>query len=340
MSPVEPTGRVTRADVAAAAGTSVAVVSYVVNNGPRPVAHDTRARVLAAIELTGYRPDAVARALAGGSTRTFGLLVPDVSNRFFAELAHHVEEHAFAVGHLILLADSADDPQRERELMHALIEHRVDGIMLASADADPDLTEALATGTPVVQLDRVAPDAQSSSVTADHEGGARSATAHLVGHGYRRIALVCGPAHLPTAHARRSGWAAALADAGLEAGPVVEAPFSRVGGLDAGRTLLAGPDRPDAVFVSSDQQALGLLRAAHDLGIRVPDDLGLLTFDGTQDAVYAVPSLSSVVQPLDELAAHAVRLLTTRPHRPARLTTGHRLALRASCGCADRPTSP
>lgn len=340
MGVAQSSGRVTRADVAAAAGTSVAVVSYVVNNGPRPVSAATRARVLEAIELTGYRPDVVARALAGGFTQTFGLLVPDVSNRFFAELAHQVEERVYASGHLILLADSADDPMRERELMNALLERRVDGIMLASVDADPDLSGAIAAGAPVVLLDRIAPSALTSSVVPDNIGGARAATEHLIEHGRRRIGFIAGPAALPTSQDRATGWESALAAAGLERGPLVEAPFSRAGGLEAGRRLLLGPDRPDAVFASNDQQAVGLLRAAHDLGVRVPEDLGVITFDGSQDAAFAIPSLSSVVQPLAEIAEHAVRLLLARPHVTARVTTGHTLALRASCGCPDGPTTP
>lgn len=332
--------RPTRADVAALAGTSVAVVSYVVNDGPRPVAAATRARVLEAIEATGYRPDAVARALAGGASRTLGLVVPDISNRFFAELAHAVGERALAQGRLILLADSADDPQRERRALQELVEQRVDAVLLASVDADPDLSAVVDAGTPVVLLDRAAAaGTDASSVSVDHRAGARLATEHLIGHGRRTVGAVHGFAHVPTAALRAAGWREAIEAAGLRPGPSVEAPFTLQGGRDAGLALL-GPDGPDAVFTASDEQAAGLLRAAHELGLRVPQDVAVVAFDGTQTAVHTVPSLTVVAQPLDVVARRAVDAATRAGGGPARVVVEPALTRRESCGCPEAGRRP
>lgn len=332
--------RPTRADVAALAGTSVAVVSYVVNDGPRPVAAATRARVLEAIETLGYRPDAVARALAGGASRTIGLVVPDVSNRFFAELAHAVGEHALAAGRLILLADSADDAGREQRALRELVQRRVDAVLLASVDADPDLSDVAAAGVPVVLLDRAAAAGTDvSSVSVDHRAGARLATEHLLGHGRRTVGAVHGPTRVPTAALRAAGWRDALDAAGLPLGPSVEAPFTLRGGREAGLELL-GPDGPDAVFTASDEQAAGLLRAAHDLGLRVPEDVAVVAFDGTQTAVHTIPSLTVVAQPLDVVARHAVEAATRTTGGPARLVVEPALTRRASCGCPGSDGRP
>ena len=129
--------RITRADVARVAGTSVAVVSYVINNGPRPVAETTRLRVLEAIEKTGYRPNDIARALASGNTLTYGLVVPDISNPFFATLAQALQREAFSHGRVLLLGDAGDNRQREHDLINHLLRRQVDGLLYTSVDRHP-----------------------------------------------------------------------------------------------------------------------------------------------------------------------------------------------------------
>ncbi len=130
-------GKVTRSDVAKIAGTSVAVVSYVINNGPRPVAESTRQRVLDAIRLTRYRPNGVARALASGSTKTYGLIVPNISNPFVASMAHVLLQESLDHGHVMLLGDAGDDRQRELELIHGLLNRQVDGLFYNIVDSHP-----------------------------------------------------------------------------------------------------------------------------------------------------------------------------------------------------------
>lgn len=149
--------RATRADVAQEAGTSVAVVSYVVNNGPRPVAPATRERVLAAIKKTGYRPNNVARALASGTTKTYGLVVPNIDNAFIASLAHELQQEALANDMVMLLGDAGDDRKRELQLINNLLSQQINGIIYVSVDRHPYIDVLQASGTPCVMLDRVDP---------------------------------------------------------------------------------------------------------------------------------------------------------------------------------------
>ena len=142
-----PSQRVTRSDVAKEAGTSVAVVSYVINNGPRPVAEATRQRVLQAIKKTGYRPNGIARALASGSTQTYGLVAPDISNPFIASMAHALQREAFADGKVLLLGDAGDNSGRERELINNMLNRQVDGLIYTSVDRHPYIELIAESGT-------------------------------------------------------------------------------------------------------------------------------------------------------------------------------------------------
>ncbi|MDR0593227.1 MAG: LacI family transcriptional regulator [Bifidobacteriaceae bacterium] len=333
--------RATRRDVAALAGTSVAVVSYVVNGGPRTVAAGTRQRVLDAIEQTGYRPNRAAAALAGGTAHTIGLIVPDVSNPFFAELAHMVEDEVFACDRVLLLGDCSNDPERERIIARNLWEHNVDGLLYVGSRPDAVLAPFLEDQVPVVLLDRVPADSAMLGVGIDHVAAARSATAHLAEHGYREIGLLAGPPDVITAEERRRGWEQALGDAGLvvDEAWVVAAEYSRRAGYAAALELLGRPRRPRAVFAANDRQALGATHAAARLGLTIPRDLALFTIDGTEDAEFAVPSISTVQQPLREIAGTGVALLLGRlPMAERRWYCEFTMAYRQSCGC--EPSEP
>lgn len=329
--------RATREDVARLAGTSPAVVSYVVNDGPRPVAPETRRRVLDAIALTGYRPNNIARALAAGATRTYGMIVPDISNPFFAALVHAVEDELFAAGRVLVLGDSAGSQERERDILTSLISQRVDGLLLVGVDDRVELGEQLDPGTPLVRMDRVAGRTHGASVSVDNRAAAALATRHLLEHGHREIALVGGPQGLSTAEERERGWREVLQAAGLpvRAEWMVRGSFTRQAGYEAGLNLLsAAHPRPASMFVASDQQALGVLRAAHELGLSVPGELAVITADGTDDCNFSVPTLSSVRQPIGLLAATAVALLLDgEPEGAQHVVVPAELVLRRSCGC-------
>ena len=316
---------VTRNDVAQYAGVSTAVVSYVVNEGPRPVAPETRDRVLEAIRVLGYRPNATARALRMGTTRTFGLITPDGGNPLFAELAKAIDKEAGARGYVVLQTGADGDPATEQSKIAELLIRRVSGLLLVAPTEEPDLSE---TGIPVIAINRVL--STVSSVRPQYREGARRGVEHLLEHGHRRIGLVIGGGR---SGERELGWRDALRAAGLEDGPIARTTFSRRGGYDAGHELLAATNRPTAVFASSDLQAVGVLRAIHEAGLRIPDDIAVLAFDGTAETEYSWPPLSVVRQPLEQMAREAVSRLIDGQDAVEAVTYPTELILRRSCGC-------
>jgi LacI family transcriptional regulator len=348
---------VTRDDVAARAGTSVAVVSYVVNGGPRPVSTATRARVEAAINELGYRPNGLARALKRGRTNVIGLLVPDSSNPFFAAMSHAIEERAATAGFVVLLGNSAGSAEREQGFVRALLEQRVDGIVLLGTEDEAKAAETLSASTvPVVALHRTLPWIGATRaawrpngvVSVDNETGGFEATRHLREHGHTRIACIAGPESALPSDERVAGWRRALGGADA---PLLRQPFTREGGYRAAQDLFSAKHPAGAVFVSSDEQAIGVLRYAVEIGKRVPSDVALVSFDGTRDGLFTTPTLTSVVQPMSEIARIAMAQILESLDGTA-TTTGqvHTLpmALRIgeSCGCAPEdqeratPTNP
>jgi LacI family transcriptional regulator len=325
----------TRTDVARLAGVSTAVVSYVVNNGPRPVAASTRTRVLAAMDELDYRPNAVARALRMRSAQAVGLVVPDVSNTYFGALARELSVQAFTAGYALLLGDADNDIDRERAQVESLVSHQIDGLVIVSLDP----ASVAETGTtPTVFLDQRSRPGQLS-VIVDDRGGAATAVSHLIGHGRTRIALLSGPVGAPGVAEREQGWRRELDAAGLPTHDdlIVRSEFSRAGGFEAGQELLTRADRADAVFVTSDVQALGLLAAARRLGIDVPRDLAVVSFDGTEDAVFSDPPLTAIEQPIHRIAEAALAAVldkeAARDAAASPLTIPVELVVRDSCGC-------
>ena len=324
---------VTRNDVARLAGVSPAVVSYVINSGPRPVSADARSRVLKAIAELGYRPDGLARSLRLGRSHAIGLVLPDTTNPFFAEMAQAVEDAAYATGYAVLICTTSDDMERERAHIVNLASRRVDGLILMSARPDQDLSGFTGLGIPVVAMDRSPDDSPVSTIRVDNALGARLGTKHLIEHGHQRIAIVAGPVATGVSRSRVKGFQRAMTAAGLSRGQVVEAAFDFQGGHRAGHALLTMPDHPDALLISSDVQAIGVLSAAAELGRRVPEDLAVVSFDGTRAGAFAVPALTSVAQPTAAMAARAVDLLRRSGDDLLHLTLKPELVRRRSCGC-------
>ncbi|MEV6272637.1 LacI family DNA-binding transcriptional regulator [Kribbella sp. NPDC051936] len=318
-----PKDPVTRNDVAEYAGVSTAVVSYVVNEGPRKVAPETRERVLDAIRALGYRPNATARALRMGTTRTFGLITPDGGNPLFAELAKAIDREAAARGYVVLQTSADGDPLTERAKIAELLARQVSGLLLVAPTADPSLDDV---EVPVIAINRVLPTV--SSVRPAYREGARLGVEHLISHGHRRIGLVIGGAGHPE---RELGWRDALEAAGLAEGPIARATFSREGGYRAAQTLLES--QSTAIFASSDLQAIGVLRALHEAGVDVPGDVAVAAFDGTPETEYTWPPLTVVRQPVEQLAREAVRRLIEGEESTEALTVPTELILRRSCGC-------
>jgi LacI family transcriptional regulator len=337
---------VTRADVARYAGVSSAVVSYVVNDGPKPVAPATAARVRDAIDILGYRPNINARALKLGTTGMLGLIVPDSSNPFFAEFALEIEQVAAERGVVLLMANSNSDAELESRLMVDLVGRQVDGLIVSPAAGPPRARAASERppATPMVYVDNAVPVSGLHTIGADAVTGARSSVEHLLEmHGHETVGLLIGSGYRRSVDDRETGWQDALRVAGRPDGPLARAPFTRDGGYQGGLRLLASRSLPTAVFASNDLQAVGLLRAAHELGVRVPEDLAIVAFDGTQESEYCWPPLTSARQPVREMAEAAVRTVLDAPTTPTHQIFPVDLVLRRSCGCtgstATVPTS-
>ena len=327
---------VTRDDVAKVAGVSTAVVSYVVNNGPRPVARATAARVREAMDLLGYLPNASARALRRGTTETLGLVLADPVNPFFAEYTAELVRAASAQGKRLLIADVLEEGA-ELAILEELVARRVDGLLLATGMVSPARSRFLATAAiPTVFISSAERVPGARTVGSDARAAAEILVDHLVRHGRRRIGLVIGTGGFGDPDPRQVGWRHAQRLAGLNEGPSVTVPFSRQGGYTGAAALLAQDPGLEAVFASNDLQAIGLVRALHERGIRIPEDVAVVSFDGTQESEFCWPPLTVARQPLPELAAAALSLLDM-PDRDegSHIQLQAELIYRASCGCAS-----
>ncbi|RSO38696.1 LacI family transcriptional regulator [Streptomyces sp. WAC 06725] len=337
--------KVTRDDVAKLAGTSTAVVSYVINNGPRPVAPATRERVLAAIKELGYRPDRVAQAMASRRTDLIGLIVPDTRQPFFAEMAHAVEQAAAERGKMVLVGNADYLDEREVHYLRAFLGMRVAGLILISqGPSEHAAAEIDAWDARVVLLHR-RPDAiDDVAVMTDDIGGAQLATRHLLEHGHPYVAFLGGTEETPksgdpvTDHLE--GWRRAMSESGksLE-GRYFQAPYNRYDAYRVALGLLSGPDRPPAIMCATDDQAIGVLRAARELRIDVPGELAVAGFDDVKEAALTDPPLTTVASDRVAMARAAVdlvlddglRVVGSRRERLRQFPA--RLVVRSSCGC-------
>ncbi|MFT4051819.1 MAG: LacI family DNA-binding transcriptional regulator [Microbacterium sp.] len=323
----------TRNDVARLAGVSSAVVSYVVN-GSKHVSPTTEARVREAIAMLGYRPNRAARALRLGSSETLGMVVPDSTNPFFATLAHAVEQAAAERGYDLLVANAADSVTMERRHVDHFATRQVDGLFLCPSTSEPDLRALEKADIPAVLLNQYVATPGVDSVSVDLSLGTRLAVEHLAEHGHSAIGLVIGTNSDNAVDPRELSWHATISRLGLSAAPVFRHPFSRSGGYDAGRELLQDTVHPSALFVGSDRQAVGVLKALHEAGVRVPEDIAIISFDGSEDAEFSWPPLSTMAQPVDEMARAAVSALIDGDDEKHHRVFEPTLICRASCGCA------
>lgn len=301
---------VTQADVARLAGVSTAVVSYTLNNGPRAVATETAERVRAAMAQLGYRPNLAARALRIGSSRLIGLVLQDVSNPFFGALAKEIDRVARNQGLDVIVGNTfGESPVRLIQHLDAL---QVAGIVLAVGVAFEEESHLQLVGTRIIQLDdRVR--AGGVAVTADLYAGAQLAVRHLLELGHDTVAFLGA---VDPEQPRYAGWRDALAAAAAPPGRAVRAAYSREGGLAATTELVSGGGAPTAVFASSDLIAIGALRALRHAGLRVPEDVSVVSFDDSPETAFASPALSAIRQPIDALAQAAVTALLDADHLP------------------------
>ncbi|RZU71809.1 LacI family transcriptional regulator [Micromonospora kangleipakensis] len=325
-------------DVAERAGVSVKTVSNVVN-GYLHVRPDTRARVEEAIAELNYRPNLSARNLRKGRTGVIALAVPELDIPYFAELARHVVTAAAAHGWTVLIDQTGGGPEQERKAASGIGDHMIDGLIFSPLALTADDLTGL-DGMPMVLLGERIDHGPADHVVVDNVAAAREITAHLIGLGRRRIAAI-GSQRTPegaSARLRLAGYTAALEEAGIGYDEKLVAPapaWHRADGAAAMRDLLSSGVRPDAVFCFNDTLALGALRALHEAGLRVPEDVAVAGFDDIEDGRFSIPTLTTVAPDKERIARLAVDLLAgrldgDREAPPRELTAPHRLATRES----------
>jgi LacI family transcriptional regulator len=307
-------------DVAERAGVSIGTVSNVLNR-PDKVAEATREQVLAAISELGFVRNSSAAQLRAGTSRSLGLIVLDMANPFFHDVAKGVEDVATELGYALVLCNSDEQASREDRYLQVLEEQRVRGVLITPVEVSSERLDALRRrGTPTVLVDRHDPRVNCCSVAVDDIAGGEIAGAHLMSSGHRRIAYFTGPLSLRQCADRLAGLRRAVEVAGLNPDQVidvVEVPTLKARiGYEAARARFDGGTDVTAAFCANDLLALGVLRAAVSTGRRVPDDIALLGYDDIEFAADAAVPLSSVRQPTLQIGRTAAQLLLEECDNP------------------------
>jgi Transcriptional regulators len=306
-------------DVARVAGVSTATVSHVLNN-TRFVSEETRRKVVNAIERCNYYPNAYARSLASGRSHTIALLVSDISNPFFPELAKSVEDVAFERGYDVILLNTKYDAKRTSHYVRRLIERQVGGVVLMTSELDVAVIDELAREhVSVVFLDLGTAGERMSNVVVDYAMGITEAVRHLVQLGHTCIAYVGGPNRLRSAAKRLEAFLKAFSEVlpNLEPFGIFEGNFQLDSGRNIARQIISG-DRslPTAVITANDMMALGVMQECRMAGVSIPDDISIIGFDDIAFASLAYPQLTSVCLPRQELGQRAMEALLMTIEEP------------------------
>lgn len=347
---------VTIYQVAREAGVSPSTVSNFLNGRSGRMKPNTQARISAAIDRLGYRPNRAARQLRTGRSQVIGLVVPSVANPFWGTFARHLEGAALAEGYHVLLCNSEREPQRERSYLEELWDDGIRGVVLCSSLASLDhVLPLVERGLRLVAFDRTAQAGDPPSlvnISVDNVVGVELVTTHLLDLGHRQLAFVSGSLRSVNRSERFRGFAATLERAGLSAADAVipaAAEGEPYGDLDAAglgrsaaRELLAGPSAPTAILAINDMCALGVCAGVRDAGLRVGVDVSVVGFDDIVLADLAAPPLTTVRQPLAQMATAAFRHLVEhiddgQPAAGQSLLMRPELIVRASTGPAPGP---
>jgi LacI family transcriptional regulator len=328
-------------DVAAHAGVSAATVSRVLNDNPS-VTEDTRNRVYAAMTALNYVPNAVARSLRTEATKTLGLIIGDILNPFFTELARAVEDEAREAGYTVVIGNADERADQQDHYVRTLLEQRVDGLLICpTAEITPLIEEVTRGDRPLVFLDRTLPGMDVPSVRADGTQAIRQLIGHLRDLGHRRIAFISGPGTLSTGRERTEAFLMAAAENGLE----IPEEYIQMGDFRAGSgqvltsTLLDLPEPPEVIFLGDNLMALGALDEIRLRGLRIPNDIALASFDDVPWFAHIHPPITAISQPTAELGRRAVRVILDSLHgKPAEsVVLPAVLVVRESCGEAGEP---
>lgn len=334
--------RPTLADVARRAGTSTAVVSYVLNNGPRPVSDALRTKVVAALDELDYRPDRVAQALRRPRRwRQIGLLVPDLTMPLYGAFVGRIEIEARANDHLTMIGNTGFDPARELEFARAFTDVGIDGLIVVGAVDAPATAELCHRArVPVAWVHNSRGVTDAPVIGADHVEAGRLATRHLAdAHGCRRIVFVGGYTPAEVEHGDRETVAQRFRGFSSIAREteVISTDLTASGAYSAvTEHLRSCPEPPDGIVVGTHGQAAAVVRAVSDAGLRVPGDVRITGFDAHPTADYSQITLTSVTQPIDRITRRALGLLLPGDRQDAESEPiDVVIELGETCGCAD-----
>jgi LacI family transcriptional regulator len=329
---------VTMKEVAELAGVSITTVSHVVNS-TRSVAPETKARVLAAVEQTGYTGDAIARSLVTGGTRTLGVAISLVANPYFAELLRSMEHEITRSGYTLVLADTHDEPSVEQAAVRTLRSRRVDGLILTPSPGAVVLRELRQLQIPLVLVDRLTTAQDVDQVGPENIYATSGLVQHLASVGHRRIGMISGIEGLATTTERVLGYRLGLGRAKLTWDPalVVSGSSAAAPAAAALGQMLSEPSPPTAVVAGNNVMLSGVLHECRARGLKVGRDLAVVGYDDVDWADLVDPPVTTVAQPIAEMGRTAVRMLLERIADPSRTATTTRLPAtfvhRNSCGC-------
>lgn len=301
-------------DVAKKAGVSITTVSHVIND-TRFVSQELRNKVNQAIIDVGYSPNQLARGLRSGVTATIGLMIPDNSNPFFAEIAKIIETVGFEHGYSVILCNSSGDLKKEAVYIDTLLSHQIDGIVLISVNSTVEgLQKIRARNIPFVVVDRDISLYEGDTVLVNNEMGGYNATKYLLDLGHRKIACIEGSSNVNPSSDRTRGYIRALQSGGIPIREeyIAKGDFGYQSGEQGFEKLWSLNDKPTAIFACNDMMAIGALRKAKSMGVHIPEDVSVIGFDNISFTSAVSPALTTISQPTEELSKKAISILINK----------------------------
>ncbi|MDP5274071.1 LacI family DNA-binding transcriptional regulator [Chengkuizengella axinellae] len=298
-------------DIAREAGVSIATVSKVINNTGR-IGDKTKQKVMKVMKELDYQPSIVASALTGKRTHTIGLLIPDIANPFFAEIARSVEDMGNELGFSVMMCSTDNNIDKESKYISLLEQKRVDGIIIATGTRNTDvLQNLLKKKLPIALIARDLPSLPVDTVLVDDYMGGYEATSHLISLGHQKISIIAEDLKVMSSKERIRGYRQALEDHGMEYDEeqIHVSDFTIEGGREVAATILAENNPATAIFACNDLLAMGVIQAAREIGVEIPSDLSIIGFDNTILASLCDPPLTTIAQPIQDMGKQVVELL-------------------------------
>jgi LacI family transcriptional regulator len=331
--------KLTIRDIAKMAEVSHTTVSRVLNNDPR-VREETKTRILRIVKECDFQPDPRARSLAMQRSKLIGLIVPDIRNPFFAEMARGIEDKANQKGYNVIFCSTDEKPERMEDYVKLMMKAGVDGLIFATARHHEPVVEKLINERfPVVLVGRKLRGEDFNYVVFDNFKGAYEITTHLINLGYRKIAIIIGPSKFSTASDRLRGYQKALKDHDININQdyIVQGPFKRETGYKGTKRLLKMKDRPEAIFGGTDYIAMGAIDAVSEMGLIIPEDIALVGFDDTEFSSMHKISLTTVAQRKYRMGHLAIQILienleSERRDYSHKIIVEPQIIIRESCG--------